>query len=417
MNLRSASFAPLVLIALPLCALGDDTGAGAGSGSSIFSFSGFGTLGATHSSEDNADFPAGIFHPNGAGHTRSWSPEVDSLIGGQVSARMTPELSAVVQVIAEQNYDGTYTPHVEWVNIKYQFTPDLSVRIGRVELPTFLFSDTRKVGYTLPWVRPPVEVYGLIPITASDGGGFSYRLNGADLTNTTQGSYVQSNTPQPDNRGPAIARDSINFSNTTEYKSLTFRVSYQHALLTITSLDGFLNTFRMFGPQGVAIADRYDSDGKPVVTEVVGASYDPGRWFVISEWAHTRLNSFLGEDTAWYVSGGYRLGQFTPYATYAEERAASNSDPGLTLTGLPSAAAGFAAGLNAGLNTILEGIPDQHTVSLGARWDCAKNFDLKMQFDHTRIGADSDGALINIQPGFRPGGTVNLFTATIDFVF
>jgi hypothetical protein len=102
---------------------------------------------------------------------------------------------------------------------------------------------------------------------------------------------------------------------------------------------------------------------------------------------------------------------------YAQARAASNSDPGLTLAGLPPAATGFAAGLNAGLNAILQAIPDQHTVSLGARWDFAKNVDLKVQFDHIRIGADSDGPLINIQPGFRPGGTVNLFNATVDFVF
>ena len=405
----------MALITLPVCAVGADPESSAGS--SIFSFSGFGTVGETHSSEGNADFVASIFQPNGAGHTRNWSPEVDSLIGGQLSARITPALSAVVQVIAEQNYDGTFRPHVEWANIKYQFTPDFSVRIGRMELPTFLFSDTRKVGYTYPWVRPPIEVYSLLPITASDGGGFSYRLNLGDVTNTTQGSYVQSNTPQPNNRGTALARDSANISNTTEYKALTFRGSYQHARLTIASLDGFLDNFRMFGPQGIAIADKYDADSKPVETEVIGASYDPGHWFVISEWAHARLNSFLGDNTAWYASGGYRFGQFTPYVTYAHESAASNSDPGLALTGLPPAAAGFAAGLNAGLNAILQAIPAQSTVSLGTRWDFAKNLDLKVQFDHTRIGADSDGSLINIQPGFRPGGTVNLFSATVDFVF
>src|SRR5271170_6366605 len=99
MNLRSTRFATVVLMALPLYAIGDDTVPG--SGSSVFSFSGFGTVGATHSSEDSADFPAGIFHPNGAGYSRSWSPEVDSLIAGQLSARFTPELSAVLQVIAE----------------------------------------------------------------------------------------------------------------------------------------------------------------------------------------------------------------------------------------------------------------------------------------------------------------------------
>lgn len=415
MRLRSIGPRLIALMAVPLCVLGADT-ADPASGPSMFSFSAFGTVGEVHSSEDKADFTNSIFQPNGAGYSRSWSPEVDSLIGGQISARITPELSAVLQVIAEQNYDGTYTPHVEWANIKYQLTPDLSVRIGRVELPTFLFSDTRKVGYTYPWVRPPVEVYSLLPITASDGVDASYRANFSDVTNTTQGSDVQSDTPQPHNRGSAIARDSVNISNTTEYKSLTFRVSYQHARLTIASLDSFLDTFRLFGPQGDAIADKYNSDSKIVVTEVIGASYDPGHWFVISEWAHARFNSFLGDNTAWYASGGYRVGKFTPYVTYAHESAASNSDSGLALTGLPPALTGFAGGLNAALNSILEAIPDQSTVSLGARWDFAKHVDLKVQFDHTRLGALSDGTLINIQPGFALGSTVNLFSATVDFV-
>jgi hypothetical protein len=383
----------------------------------IFSFSGFGTLGEVHSSQDQADFTNSVFQPNGAGYTRRWSPEVDSLLGAQLTANIAPKLSAVLQAIAEQNYDGTYTPHVEWANLKYQFTPDFSVRIGRVEEPTFLFSDTRKVGYTYPWVRPPIEVYTLIPITASDGAGFSYRLNAGDITNTTQGADVQNSTPQPGDRGRAIGRESLNLSNTTEYKSLTFRLSYQHVRLSIDSVDGLLDKFRMFGPQGIAIANKFNSDDKPVETELIGASYDPGHWFLISEWGHTRFNSFLGELTGWYASGGYRVGQFTPYVTYAHVSAASNSDPALTLTGLPPALAGFASGLNAALNSILQAIPDQGTISLGARWDCAKNIDLKAQFDHTRISAGSDGTLINIQPGFRPGSTVNLFSATVDFVF
>ena len=137
----------------------------------------------------------------------------------------------------------------------------------------------------------------------------------------------------------------------------------------------------------------------------------------MSEWGHSKFNSFLGNRRGWYVSGGYRAGQFTPYATYAEASAASNSDPGLTLTALPSALAGFAAGLNAGLNALLQSIPEQRTLTAGARWDFMKNLDLKLQIDHTRIGADSFGTLINVQPGLRPGGTVNLFSATLNFVF
>jgi hypothetical protein len=416
MKVRSLCFAAAVQLVLPLYATGAEVSDQLPA-PSIFSFSGFGTVGVVHSSEANADFTNNAFSPNGAGYTRSWSPEVDSLIGAQLSVRVTRELSAVLQVIVQQNYDGTFSPHVEWANIKYQFTPDLSVRIGRVELPTFLFSDSRKVGYTYPWVRPPIEVYSLLPITASDGAGFSYRLHLADVTNTTQASLVQSNTSQPFNRGTALARNSLNIANTTEYKAFTFRASYQNAHLLINSFDGLLDGFKLFGPQGIAIYDKYSPDNKTITTEIVGGSYDPGRWFVISEWGHTDLNSILGEDTSWYASGGYRVGQFTPYMTYAHETAARNSDPGLTLTGLPPAQAGFAAGLNAGLNAVLRGVADQSTVSIGARWDCVKDIALKIQFDHMRIGAHSSGTLINVQPEFQPGGTVNLFNIAVDFVF
>jgi len=65
---------------------------------------------------------------------------------------------------------------VEWANLIYALSPDASVRIGRIVLPTFMVADSRKVGYANPWVRPPVEVYGLVPITQSDGLDASYRV-------------------------------------------------------------------------------------------------------------------------------------------------------------------------------------------------------------------------------------------------
>jgi hypothetical protein len=65
---------------------------GEGPGASMFSFSGFGTLGAVHSSEDHADFTS-VLKPNGAGYTHRWSTDVDSRIAGQINARFTSQLS------------------------------------------------------------------------------------------------------------------------------------------------------------------------------------------------------------------------------------------------------------------------------------------------------------------------------------
>ena len=50
-----------------------------------YSFNGFGTLGAVHSDEDQADFVSSwLLQPNGAGHTSEWHAGVDTKIGGQL---------------------------------------------------------------------------------------------------------------------------------------------------------------------------------------------------------------------------------------------------------------------------------------------------------------------------------------------
>lgn len=385
---------------------------------SMFSLSGFGTLGAVHSSEDQADFTSSYLKPNGAGFTRAWSTDVDSRLAGQLLARITPQLSAVVQVIAEQLYDNTYRPHLEWANLKYELTPELSLRLGRTVLPSFMFSDTRKVGYANPWVRPPVEVYNLVPIANSDGVDASYDLHLGRFVHRLRGTYGTSDPRlPPDPGGTAHGRNIWLLSDTIEYGAASVHLTYQNTHLTVPGLDGVFDALRSFGPQGVALADRYQPVDRVARFIGLGAQYDPGPWFIVGEWGNTDYHSVLGESSAWYTSGGYRWGPLTPYVTYSAVKANSNlSDPGLTLTALPPYLAGPAAAVNVGLNTLLESLAVQKTLSAGARWDVLRNVDLKLQFDHSRLGAGSHGALIDLQPDFRPGGTVNLISVTMDFV-
>jgi hypothetical protein len=386
-------------------------------GTSMFLFSGFGTVGAVHSSEREADFTSSIFKPNGAGYTHQWSADVDSKIGAQVTANLTPQLSAVLQVISEQNYDNTYRPHVEWANINYQFSPDFSIRVGRTVLPSFLFSDTRKVGFAIPWVRPPVDLYSLVPVASCDGVDARYQFSVGGVVNSAVATYGKTSTDLPTG-GKSEARRQWAITDTVEYGSATVYVSYHEARLTIPDLNEFFDVFRNFGPQGIALADKYDVRSKPLQFFGLGGNYDPGKWFVIGEWGTSNFHSALGKSTAWYVSGGYRLAKFTPFLTYGSVKAdSSTSDPGLNVAALPPFLVGPATGLNAGLNAILGAIPVQNTISVGGRWDLMKNIDLKLQYDHTRMGPGSQGMLSNLQPGFRPGGTVSLVSVAMDFVW
>lgn len=404
---RGAVFA----VALHACvAHADDAGA------PLFSLGGFGTVGVVRSTERNADFTASLDQAKGAGHSQPWSTEVDSRLGVQLIANVTPQFSAVLQVISEQNQDNTYRPHVEWANIKYQFTPDFSVRVGRAVLPTFLLSDSRKVAYTYPWVRPPLEVYSVGPLTSSDGLNISYRLHFGELTNT-----VQANVSRASKKvfvGYIFESTRLrNFSNTTEYGAATIRVSYLETDLTVASLTPVFDAFRQFGAQGTALADKYNINAKYFNFIGIGASYDPGNWFVMSEWGRLDTHSVLGKRAAWYASGGYRLGNFTPYITYAQTKADNSSDPGLDVTTLPSSQLEPAIVLNGILNSILSMKPVQNTMSVGGRWDFSSNAALNVQYDRTHIGPGSPGLLRNLQPEFHPGGRVNLLSVAVKFVF
>jgi hypothetical protein len=284
-------------------------------------------------------------------------------------------------------------------------------------LPTFLLSDTRKVGYANPWVRPPVEFYALDPIFDSDGVDASYKLHVGDAVNTLVGTYGKTDSEIPQGGSYNVKRLWV-IADSVEYGALNLHIAYQAAAFTYSALDSLFNGFRQFGPQGTALADKYDLDNKPSQVLTAGAMYDPGNWFVTGEWGRRNLHSAIGESTAWYLSGGYRLAKFTPYLTYADVKSNSRTfDPGLDASALPPYLQGPAAGLNAGLDAILATAAVQNTISIGSRWDVMKNIDLKLQYDYIDLGRGSAGSLINVQPDFQRGGTVNLFSITIDFVW
>ena len=381
-------------------------------------FSGFGTVSATHSSERNADFVGTIFQPNGAGATRAWALGVDSKLGAQLDAKFSDQWSAVVQVVSQHNYDNSYAPKIEWANLKYQPTPELSLRVGRIAAPSFLVSDSRFVGYAQPWVRPPVEVYGVIPITSNDGVDLSYRKQFGSVTNTLQAYYGAATARLESGQVKSKAGWGIN--DAVQMGDLTLRAGYSANKLdldlpAVNTLVGGIASFGAFpapiGPQATALAQKYSTRGMKVGAFSLAASYDPGQWFAMAEFVDFRGAGILADSRSWYVTGGYRFGQFTPYATYAKTRSKVSNEAGISVP----PAAPLNAGLNAALNNQFNGTQD--TVTAGVRWDFVKNTALKLQYDHVNLGSGSAGRLAHPLPALARGGSFNLFSVALDFVF
>jgi len=409
-------------------ALGSAT-AGAADFGDMFSFRGFGTLGIVHSSENQADFVGSVFQPDGAGYTNDWDLRPDTLLGGQVNAKFSDKFSAVVQAVSQHQYDKTFTPYIEWANIKYQVTQDFAVRAGRIVLPGFLISESRFVGFANPWVRPPLEVYVLSSITNSDGADAVYSFTTGSVKNAVQAHWGKSKPKLPSGTIDANSIWGINYA--VEFGDAKLRAGYvsddldlqlaglDPLISGLNSLAGALRAsgFSTAAAQADSMYRKYRVDETKLSILTLGASYDPGKYFVMAEGAIFNGDSILSDAKTAYVTGGYRIKAFTPYATLATLQSDRIVEPGISTTGLPGPLAAGAAGLNGGLNAALASTrASQRTAAVGLRWDFMSSADLKVQYDRIKLDDNTHGRLSNVQPGFVPGD-VDLISISVDFIF
>jgi len=343
-------------------------------------FGGFGTLGVNHSTMYYGDYTLDSTIPKGSAFSDNWSTTNDTRIAGHVAANFNPKVSGVLQVVAEYNAEGTYQPEIEWANVKYAFSPDAYIRIGRIAVPTFMQSDNRDVGYTYVWVHPPIEVYRQLAITHSDGVDAMYRFEVGESMNTVKAILYGENTLERET-SKSDSKDMWGIFDTTEYGATTMHFSYQERL------SATINSAGVTGPW------IRNSDLS------LGIQYDPGNWFVISEWLQRKTTTKI---SAMYVSGGYRINKFTPYMTYAQ------NSPGSFLPGFPPPSQG----------TITRTNRAQSAVSLGVRWDFMKNTDFKFEYDQVKLSDSSNGFLANIPTGvILYGAKFHVISAVVDFVF
>jgi hypothetical protein len=378
---------------------------------------GYATLGIVHSNNSQSDFTANVINPGNAGYSRDWSAEVDSRLAVQLDLQLARSWRAVVQLVSEQKLNQGYTPAVEWANVQYLANPDLAVRVGRIALPLFLAGDYRKIGYALPWVRPPVELYGGSPVSSSDGIDVSYRWHNGEAHNVTQGFFGHSSIAINKNASARV-RSLRGASNTTNYGDLTLRVSAMRAEVTVNLAQELFQGFKKFGALGSDLVERYDTYPKQVSVDAISVNYDPGLWFVMAEASRINARSYLGDKTVAYASLGYRYGNFTPYAVAAISHANMQTQGiGLSLNQLPPASADVASRLNAGLQSLLNSIPQQHSFSAGVRWDWKVNYAFKLQYDRVTPVSGSTGTFINVQPAFKSGVPIGVVSAAVNVVF
>ncbi|MCV2354594.1 porin [Paucibacter sp. B2R-40] len=381
---------------------------------SIFSLSGFGTVGAVGTDTSEARYVVSG-QPRGA--TTSWSGDVDTKLGVQVNAKLNKMFSATMQVLSKQNGDGNFKPEIEWAFAKAQFSPSVSVRLGRMGAPFFAVSDFRDVGYANTWLRPPADVYGQVPISHFDGGDASYQTN---LGSATVNLQVYAGKSKAVFEGVDLSMDNmVGFNASVELDGgITLRAGYVDAKLTVesASLKSLVGLLRAVPVPGAAAAgNQMDATDKKATFTGFGVTLDRDNWLVMAEYTMRRTESYVPDTDGWYATLGYRLGKFTPYVTISDLTQKSSNVDNKIPAGVPI------PGVTKDLRALVDGTlrsqsNEQKTNALGVRWDAYRNVAVKGQFE--QIKTDGPGLFSLPSAAFTAGkNTVNVYSVAVDFVF
>jgi hypothetical protein len=217
-------------------------------------------------------------------------------------------------------------------------------------------------------VRIPLEINYSDSASHGDGAELLYQISDKGVTHNLEALWGTAEENIPGEAFTTVRVKNIVLSDTLQSGNFCAQVVYQH----------------------------YDHGGLPLLRQQLigaGLTYDNATWFVSADANYTK-NTYFGGFLAWSVGGGVRIASLTPYLLYSRTHATSVGNADLLALG------------------------DENTGCAGVRWDFAKSWDTKFQFERvTLVSLDDTAAFANIQPTARPGDKANIVSLTLDFVF
>ena len=373
--------------------------------------SGFGTFGYSISDSGTAEYRVGDAQD---GVDDSGSFLLDTRLGVQLDAHLNDQFSATVQAFARDDDSGDFSPELEWAFVRWNVNDSWSFRLGRMSLPTFNVSDFREVGYANVLLRPPEDIYLQVPIRRFNGVDLSGNFEIGEALLSTQLLFGQ--TRENIQNSATIEADNLAGVNVAISQGIArLRVSHVQTTLSTESedlsvLSEALQQLTLGIPSLAPIASMVTSEPRDTTFSSVSLELDFEQFFVSSEHTWLHSDSFLPDTTGWYVSAGYRYGNWTPYL-FTSRLQQSGSPVEFDIPDVP-----LLQPLNEGLTDLFLD-PDQSTTGVGVRWDFIPDLALKFQLEHIRRD-DIGLSFFRIDDDDSDDGKdVTLISVTIDYIF
>jgi len=378
-----------------------------------FHIGGFGTAGFSCFTNNSADYVIND-QPEGPGRSRQCDGGTDSNLGIQIDLELLESLEIGVQAVADRNEDRDYLPGLMVAQLRWHLADNLTFRIGRTPTPLFIYSESRQVRYALPWVRPPLEVYGLLPTFAQNAVEFLYNNQIGDWQAEWHGgvSQIEFDTPLSNTKDTFPVKAYGGFLTVTLEQSNTLiklGYGYNETSFSTPDIDFLLNALRSpLIPEGSRLADELLMKDAPTHLVTIGMRYEYEDWLTMAEFGYRTIESFFRDQYGAYITVGHRFNSWLPYLTVAK-RWTSGPDNDDRASFLQPQTAALLASTRY----------DSASVALGVSHDVNDYIKVKLQTDWIRPDSNSWGLFTNHAPDYdySDPGSDWLFSMNLDFVF
>ena len=369
-----------------------------------FSLSGFGTLGLARSDHNNPQFVRDLSQPDGL--EKHWSAKIDSVLGIQANYRFDDDLEGIIQALSRYRHDGSHRPEISWAFFRYDPTPDWTLRAGRLGTEFFMLADSRLIGYANTSVRPPVDSFGQLIFSNIDG--FDATLTYPVKSGLLRGKISAGRTSEKSAFPAGLTWDttgSLLYGGHLEYLTGPWqfrlarnqiRLKHEQPLQALTGLDL------------IALEPELVIAGTCAKYSSIGAIYEADPVQLQFMLQQTEWESAVYRDTrSGFVNLAYRIGEFSPYLGYSR----SLASPMHLDTPPPEPLLGDLIRFTSATRT------DQHTWTLGVRWDVMKNLALKAQIDWINGSPESVFLFRGSNDAQHWQGRMTIHSLALDFVF
>lgn len=393
-----------------------------------FSSSGFGTLGYAVS-DQSYDYQRFV--------DEHGTFKRDTVLGGQLDAKFSPEWSATVQakVAPSLNNDDDWSLTASWAFVSWRPDNDWLLRLGKQRVPMYLNSENMDVGQTYDFARLPFEMYGISPSNDFKGlyASRTWVPAAGELTLDVFHGKADLNSRAYTRDLGAIfipVRTTITGTVLTlRQDSSIWRAGVHHAVTRRRDGQGLPSHY-----PASALPPYYRVNDLIPGAEPVGQAYSivndvitfggdievAPNWRLVSELARNiQRRTENGANTAGgYVAVLHKMGELTPYVSYARLRSMGvsvrNAEQ-LNAAQLPGDPYGLNASQRAASDAIM--VYDQDTLAIGSSYALTPQSKLKAEWANTRIGKRSATVSSPAGEDLVSRQRINVLSLNYSFVF